>query len=256
MLSVTSAQLSEWLALFFLPLGRVLGLLIAAPVLGNQRLPLRARVGLALMITAVIAPALPPPPPVAPDTLAGLGLFAQQLLIGLVMGFAVRLVFTMVEIAGDYIGLQMGLGFALFFDPQQSTQIPVVGQFLGLIATLLFLAFDGHLMMISVLADSFRWAPIGAGIHHGIWQAVAGWGGNIFHAALLLSLPVTAILLTVNIALGVLTRAAPQLNVFAVGFPVTLAVGFAAMLLSLPHLSPQFEELLRDSMARMQIFSR
>lgn len=256
MLTITSTQLSEWLALFLWPLGRIMGLMIAAPVLGNMRFPLRARVGLALMITAVISPALPPLPSIAPDSPASLGLFAQQLLIGLTMGFAMRLVFTAVEVAGDYIGLQMGLGFALFFDPQQSSQMPVIGQFLGLMAMLLFLVLDGHLMMISVLADSFRWAPIGAEIHNGLWQAVAGWGGQILHAALLLSMPVVATLLTVNVALGVLTRAAPQLNIFAIGFPVTLAAGFAAMLLSLALFTPQFEALLNEGVTRMQVFSR
>ncbi len=255
MLTVTSAQLSAWLAALFWPFIRILGLMIAAPLFGNQVVSVRLRVGLALLITMVIAPALPPLPAVPPDSAAGLGIFVQQLLIGLVMGFAVRLIFTTVEMAGELIGLQMGLGFAVFFDPQHSAQVPVIGQFLGLIATLFFLAVNGHLLMLSVLADSFRVIPIAAtAFDPGLWRTVAGWGSRIFYVALLLSLPVIAALLVTNLALGVLTRAAPQLNIFAFGFPVTLAVGFGALLLSLPLFAPVFDQLLQEAVQRMLAF--
>ena len=255
MLTVTTAQLNAWLAALMWPFIRILGLMIAAPLFGNQRFPVRMRVGLALLITIVVAPTLPAMPDIAPDSPAGLGIFMQQLLIGLAMGFAVRLVFTAVEMAGELIGLQMGLGFAVFYDPQHSSQMPVVGQFLGLVATLTFLALDGHLLMISVLAESFRAMPISAtAVDPQAWRAVAGWGSHILYAALLLSLPVMAALLTTNLALGVLTRAAPQLNVFAVGFPITLAVGFGALLLSLPFFTPVFQRLLQDSMQWMLSF--
>ena len=255
MLTVTTAQLNLWLAGLLWPFIRILGLMIAAPLFGNQRFPLRMRVGLALLITVVVAPTLPPLPDIAPDSTAGLGIFMQQLLIGLAMGFAVRMVFTAVEMAGELIGLQMGLGFAVFYDPQNSGQMPVVGQFLGLVATLTFLALNGHLMMISTLADSFREMPItAAAVDPLAWRTIAGWGGRILYSALLLSLPVVAALLTTNLALGVLTRAAPQLNVFAVGFPITLTVGFGALLLSLPFFTPVFERLLADSFGLMLSF--
>jgi len=252
MLTITTVQLNAWLAGLMWPFIRILGLMIAAPLFGNQRFPVRMRVGLALLITLVVAPTLPPLPDVAPDSPAGLGIFMQQLLIGLAMGFAVRMVFTAVEMAGELIGLQMGLGFAVFYDQQSAGQMPVVGQFLGLVATLTFLAINGHLMMISVLADSFREMPItAAAVDPLAWRTIAGWGGRILYSALLLSMPVVAALLTTNLALGVLTRAAPQLNVFAVGFPITLGVGFGALLLSLPFFAPVFERLLADSFGLM-----
>jgi flagellar biosynthesis protein FliR len=255
MLTITTVQLNAWLAGMMWPFIRILGLMIAAPLFGNQRFPVRMRVGLALLITVVVAPTLPPLPDIAPDSPAGLGIFMQQLLIGLAMGFAVRMVFTAVEMAGELIGLQMGLGFAVFYDPQSSGQMPVVGQFLGLVATLTFLALNGHLMMISTLADSFREMPItAAAVDPLAWRTIAGWGSKILYSALLLSLPVVAALLTTNLALGVLTRAAPQLNVFAVGFPITLAVGFGALLLSLPFFTPVFERLLADSFGLMLSF--
>lgn len=251
MLTIGSVQLSAWLAAFLWPFARVLGLLIAAPVFGNPRFPLRVRLGLALLITVVVAPTLPPVPQVAPDSLAGLGIFAQQLLIGLTMGFAVRLIFTAVEMAGELIGLQMGLGFAMFYDPQNAGQMPVVGQFLGVLTTLIFLALNGHLLMLSALAESFRDLPVGTLPGSGRWLDIAGWGAGIFSAALLLAMPVIAALLTVNLALAALTRASPQLNVFAIGFPITLAVGFAALLLTLPWLPPGIEGLLRETMERL-----
>lgn len=251
MLTIGSVQLSAWLAAFLWPFARVLGLLIAAPVFGNPRFPLRVRLGLALLITVVVAPTLPPVPQVAPDSLAGLGIFAQQLLIGLTMGFAVRLIFTAVEMAGELIGLQMGLGFAMFYDPQNAGQMPVVGQFLGVLTTLIFLALNGHLLMLSALAESFRDLPVGTLPGSGRWLDIAGWGAGIFSAALLLAMPVIAALLTVNLALAALTRASPQLNVFAIGFPITLAVGFAALLLTLPWLTPGIEGLLRETMERL-----
>lgn len=255
MLTVTTAQLNAWLAALMWPFVRILGLMIAAPLFGNPRFPLRLRVGLALLITLVIAPTLPPLPDIAPDSPAGLGIFMQQLLIGLAMGFAVRLVFTAAEMAGELIGLQMGLGFAVFYDPQHSGQMPVVGQFLGVVVTLLFLAVDGHLLMISTLADSFREMPITpAAVDPLAWRTIAGWGSHILYAALLLSLPVVAALLATNLALGVLTRAAPQLNVFAVGFPITLTIGFGALLLSLPFFTPVFERLLGESLRLMLSF--
>ncbi len=255
MLSVTSAQLNLWLAAFLWPFIRILGLMIAAPLFGNQRFPMRVRVGLALLITLVVAPTLPPLPAVAPDSLMGLGIFAQQLLIGLAMGFTVRILFTAVEMAGELIGLQMGLGFAVFYDPQHGGQIPVVGQFLGLVATLMFLAMNGHLLVLSSLVDSFRVMPIAATtVDPGVWKMIAGWGSKIFYSALLLALPVVAALLTVNLALGVLTRAAPQLNVFAVGFPITLIIGFSALLLSLPYFTPVLERLIQDSVALLLSF--
>jgi flagellar biosynthetic protein FliR len=255
MLTVTTAQLNAWLAALMWPFVRILGVMIAAPLFGNPRFPVRMRVGLALLITLVVAPTLPPLPPIAPDSPAGLGIFAQQLLIGLAMGFAVRLMFTAAEMAGELIGLQMGLGFAMFYDPQHSGQLPVVGQFLGVVATLIFLAVDGHLLMISTLADSFHEMPITpAAVDPLAWRTIAGWGSHILYAALLLSLPVVAVLLATNLALGVLTRAAPQLNVFAVGFPITLTIGFGALLLSLPFFTPVFERLLGESLRLMLSF--
>jgi len=245
MLTVTSAQLDAWLATFLWPLTRILALLAAAPVLGQTRIPMRVRIGLAIAIVLAIAPTLPAPPSVAPASAAGMLVLATQVVIGLAMGFALRVVFTAVEMAGDLIGLQMGLGFAMFYDPGNVQHTPILGQFMGLIATLTFLSLNGHLLVFSALAESFHRLPIAMSPLPGTWfDTLARHGAVIFAAGLQLALPLVVTMLVVNLALGVLTRSAPQLNIFAVGFPVTLMIGFGALILTLPYFAPLFERTL------------
>ncbi len=163
----------------------------------------------------------------------------QQIVAGLIMGFAIRLIFTAIEMAGDLAGMQMGLGFASFYDPVNASFTPVIAQFLGIIAALVFLAADGHLFMLAALSDSFRDFPIGTGVPSAnAFRTITEWGGSMFSHALQFSLPIIGALLIANLALGILTRSAPQLNIFAVGFPITLAVGFFALMLTLPYLAP------------------
>ena len=245
MITVTSAQLDAWLAGLFWPLARVLAVLAAAPVLGQTRIPVRIRIGLAVGIVIVMVPTLPAPPPVAPGSATGLLILATQVIVGLAIGFALRLVFTAVEMAGDLIGLQMGLGFAMFYDPGNVQHTPILGQFMGLLATLTFLAINGHLMVISALADSFRTLPISAApLGANLFEVLSRHGAIVFIAGLQLALPLVITMLVVNLALGVLTRAAPQLNIFAVGFPLTIAIGFGALILTLPYFGPLFERTL------------
>lgn len=248
-ISVTFAQLSAWLAAFLWPFVRILALISSAPILGNPGIPQQVKIGLAFAITVVLAPVLGTMPAVEPGSAIGLLILAQQVVIGVAMGFAMRIVFTAVEMAGNVTGMQMGLGFASFFDPQNAAQTPVVGQFLGLIGTLAFLAMNGHLLMIEVLAQSFQTLPVMAQPFSATgWRVLVGWGGEVFLAGLLLSMPIMAALLITNLALGVMTRAAPQLNVFSVGFPITLAAGFIVLTVALPYFAPLFERLLHDGL--------
>lgn len=245
MISFTSAQLDAWLGAFFWPLARVLALVASAPVLGQARIPVPIRIGLSVGIVLAIVPALPSPPPIAPGSAAGMLVLATQIVIGVAIGFTLRLVFVAVEMAGDLIGLQMGLGFAMFYDPGNIQHTPILGQFMGLLATLTFLAINGHLLVISALADSFQSLPITtAPLPGSLFETLARQGATVFVAGLQLALPLIVTLLVVNLALGVLTRSAPQLNIFAVGFPVTLAIGFGALILTLPYFAPLFEHTL------------
>ncbi|SCY08018.1 flagellar biosynthetic protein FliR [Nitrosospira sp. Nl5] len=257
MITLSSAELNAWLVSFLWPLARILALLAAAPVLGNTAIPKRVKIGLGVFITLVVAPALGPLPGVEPVSPEGLLILGQQIIIGLAMGFAMRIVFSAVEMAGEIAGLQMGLGFATFFSPQSEGSTLVVGKFLGLLATLVFLSVNGHLLMLSVLAESFTVFPISAEpFSAGGWRILADWGGKIFEAGLGLALPVVTALLIVNLALGILTRAAPQLNIFAVGFPITLMVGMVALMLSLPYFVPVVEQLVADTLQIMMDVAR
>ena len=153
MITVTSAQLDAWLALMLWPFARILALLASAPITGNTQFPASAKIGLAILITVLVAPTLTPAA-VDPGSGAGLLLLARETVLGLAMGLAMRIVFAGVSMAGDVIGMQMGLGFAQFYDPQSNSQEAVLGQYLGLMATLTFLSLNGHLLMISTLIES------------------------------------------------------------------------------------------------------
>lgn len=251
MLTITSVQMQAWLAAFFFPFFRIMALVASSPLLGARGIPARVKVGVGVMLTLIIAPLLPAMPAVEPASAQGLLIVIQQLMIGYAMGLAMRLAFSAMEMAGHIAGLQMGLGFATFFDPQNSAQIPLLGQFLGVMAMLLFLALNGHLLVIAALVESFDTLPVGTWAALDSWKTLALAGSNIFAWGLLLSLPVLAALMLTNIALAVLTRAAPQLNIFAVGFPVTLAIGFIVLALSLPYFLPAFRNMVEHSVHLM-----
>jgi flagellar biosynthetic protein FliR len=236
------------LAAFLWPLTRILALIATAPILGNPGVPKRVKLGLALMITLAVAPNLGEMPPVDPNSLAGLLILGQQIVIGVAMGLTIRIIFVAIEMAGELVGLQMGLGFATFFNPQTKGFTPVVGQFLGILAALTFLALDGHLQIIAVLAESFSTLPVSAEpLAANGFKVFVDQGSKIFAAGLLLSLPPMAALLMTNLTLGILTRAAPQLN----SFPITLAIGMVTLALSLPYFAPVMERLFIEGLQMM-----
>ncbi|MBL8469869.1 flagellar biosynthetic protein FliR [Methyloversatilis discipulorum] len=243
MINLSAAQLDLWMAGFLFPLARIMGLIATAPILSNRAIPARIRMGFGAAMTLALIPALPPSGLVV-GSWPGLLALLQQMLIGIALGFSMRVVFTAIDLAGELIGLQMGLGFAMFYDPDNAAQSPVISEFLGLLAMLVFLSINGHLMLLAVIGNSFEWWPVGADLFPANgWMAIARWGSTIFSAGVMLALPVIAALLVVNIALAVLTRAAPTLNLFAIGFPVTLIAGFVMLLLSMPFFAPALQQL-------------
>lgn len=252
MISVTSAQLDAWIAAFLFPLARILGLVAVGPVFGSLAIPQNIRLMAGLAITLAIAPAIPPMPAIPAGSWAGLAILAQQMVIGIVLGLSLRIVFVAVDVAGDLIGLQMGLSFAVFYDPTNTGQTAVVTEFFSLLAVLLFLSLNGHLLMLSLLAQSFTLLPVSlAPFAAKGYAALLSWAATMFLAGVLLSLPLIAALLIANIAMGVLTRVAPQLNLFAVGFPVTLMAGFLVIMISLPYFAAALERLYGQGFAAM-----
>lgn len=248
MISITSAQLDAWLAALIFPLTRILALIASSPVLGNKQVAARVKIGLSVLLAIIIVPTLRDMPQVAVGSPQGMLIMVQQIIIGAAMGFTMRLIFTAVEMAGEFAGLQMGLGFASFYDPINATHSAIIAQWLGVIATLTFLAMNGHLYMLSALATSFQTLPIGSTMPAKGFYGVANWGGSIFLYALQISLPLLAALLITNLALGILTRAAPQLNLFAVGFPITLAIGFFVLALSMPYFAPLLDRMIQEGL--------
>lgn len=251
MISLNSAELNAWIVAYFFPLARILALLVSAPPFNNAGLSGFVRLILGLTIALAITPALPPIPAMDPASGRGLLILAQQMLIGLGMGFSLRMVFSAVDMAGTMIGTQMGLGFATAYDPQSASQTAVISEFLGMLALLVFLAINGHLMVISTLVDSFTSLPIGTSMHPGTWSNIAHAGGVVFSSGVLLSLPIVVALLITNIALGVLGRVAPQLNLMAIGFPVTIVLGFVALLVSMSFLSAPLLQLFEFGLRSM-----
>jgi flagellar biosynthetic protein FliR len=244
MLSITTAQLDAWIVAYAYPLTRILAFIAAAPIWGSAGIPRRTRLVLGLCLAIAIAPALPPMPLVAPGSLPGLWIMVQQMLLGIGMGFAARIVFAAVDVAGEFIGMQMGIGFATAYDPLSSSQTPVIGEFLGLISFLLFLSLNGHLMYVATLAQSFYAIPVSATpLASASWLNLVELGSKMFSVGVLLSLPVVVALMITNIALAVLSRAAPQLNIFALGFPLTMIGGFFALAVSMNYLATPLQAL-------------
>lgn len=254
MISISSSQLDFWLAAFLFPASRIFGLLATAPIFNNAAQPIRARLIVGLAVTFAVAPLAGTMPDVPAGSWLSLAVVAQEMLIGLMMGFALRIAFVTVDVAGELIGLQMGLSFAVAYDPQNAGQTPVLTEFIGLITTLLFLAMNGHLMVLYALVESFRLLPVSLMPIHAVAIAdLLRWAAVIYASGLLLALPIITALLIANISLGVLSRVAPQLNLFAVGFPVTLATGFLVLMLTLPYFGNAMQNLFEQGFSAMEM---
>lgn len=243
-----ASQITGWLMAILWPLLRISGMLLVAPILGANVVPGRVKIVLALSLALLVAPLAPPPPGFDPLSATGVLAMAVQLAIGFGIGFAVQLAFDALVMAGQTIAMTMGLGFAMLVDPARGGSTPVLSQFLLVLGLLMFLSVDGHVALIGVLVESFQWAPAsGPGIGPDDFWMLANWGGRIFESGLVIALPAVVALLAVNLGMGVVSRAAPQLNLFAVGFPVAMLFGFLVLLLSLPALKDAFLSLLGDA---------
>jgi flagellar biosynthetic protein FliR len=238
-LTFTEAQLMAWVGPVLWPFLRVLGLFTTAPIFSSRAFPVRARVGLAFMVALCAQATLGAQPVIGIDGVAG---------IGMTIGFAVRLIFATIELAGELVGLQMGLNFAAFFDPMSNAQVSAVSRFFGNIAVLLFIAVNGHLTVLMAVIRSFDAFPVDGSILQTLARLrMHELGADLFASALWIALPMIGLLLFVNLVLGVISRVAPQMNIYAIGFPVTLTTGLAGIALVLPMM----EQPLLMAMERM-----
>ncbi len=244
MLNLTTGQLEAWLAQYLWPFLRIGACFMMAPIFGANFVPARVRLLLAGAITLIVAPLLPPPQ-IETFSAAAVIVTIHQLLIGFATAFALQLIFDALAMGGQLLSNTMGLGFAFNVDPLRGVSTPVLGQLYMILVTLTFLAIDGHLVLIELLAQGFTTLPVGmAGLDSSMTWHLVEWGGQLFAGALTVALPGMAALLVVNLAFGVMSRAAPSLNLFAVGFPITLIAGLVIMYVGLPSVLAAFGQSL------------
>ena len=248
-MSFSYPEFLQLVGLYFYPFVRIGAMLSILPIYGIRAVPVQAKLFLTLFITMAVAPTLALPPPVDPFTWQGILFILQQILIGLAMGVIFLIVFQAFVVAGHMIAMGMGLAFASMVDPGTGSQAPIVSQYFTIIATLLFLALNGHLLVIQMVVDSFEYLPVGTSFlnRDSLWLIVE-FGSYMFSAGVLISLPAITALLLINVSFGVVTRAAPALNIFAVGFPVTLLTGLVMLSLTTPLILPHLQELIHRAM--------
>lgn len=248
MIELSGAVVTQWVASYMWVLFRVASVLMTMPVFGTQLLPMRIRLYLALMITLLIVPQAPPVPSIDVFSLATWVIIAEQILIGAAMGFMLQLLFQIHVLAGQIVAMQMGLGFASMNDPAMGISVAVVGQVFTMLVTLLFLIMNGHLVVIEVLAESFNTLPIGEMLTRVDFYTLVLRFSWVLGAALLIALPAVTALLIVNLSFGVMMRAAPQLNIFSIGFPLTLVFGLFIIWVVLGNVGAQYQMLVADTL--------
>lgn len=243
-------QITAWIAQYIWAFTRLGGLMMVMVNIGTRNTPMRVRMALVLATTLVVAPVLPPGPDIALFSVNAFMVVAQQLLIGAAVGFASILFMQTFVVAGQMIAMQTSLGFASMVDPSNGQSTPVVGQFYMLLATLIFFAVDGHLKLIYLVAESFKTLPVSEkGLSLASYHALALWLSHLFSAALAMSLSSIVAMLTINLSFGVMTRSAPQLNIFSMGFAVSMIFGLFVLWMTissfLGHYDLQWQESLK-----------
>ena len=246
MVTFSEAQIMAWISPIFWPFLRVLAVFSSAPIFSSRSVPNRTKIGLALVIAVCVQPGLPQQAVISLNGPEAFGAVIQQLVIGVAIGLAVRIVFAAVEMAGEIIGLQMGLNFAGFFDPTTNSQSSSAGRFFGNMSMMLFVVLNGHLMLIQAVNASFTTFPVGGDPLASLQTLrLHELGAIIFTYGLWIALPMIGMLLFINVALGIISRIAPQMNVFAIGFPLTLSAGLVGIAVTVPMLQEPVVRLMR-----------
>lgn len=246
-LVISEEQLMQFIGQYLWPMLRIGAFYFAVPVIGARTVPARIRLILMLFTTLLLVPVLPPAPVISIFSGAGFVMVIQEVLIGLTLGFTLQVVLHVFILAGQFIAMKMGLGFAAMNDPSSGVSTTILSQFYLLLSTLLFLSTNGHLVVLQLMIDSFTSMPIGGdGLGRDTFLVIVQLGSWLFSAALLIALPLFTSLMIVNMSFGVMSRSAPQMNVFTVGFPITLIFGLALMWFSLGNFLPVYFELMDE----------
>jgi len=246
-LLISEAQLNQFIGQYLWPLLRVSAFYFAVPVIGARMVPARVRILLSLLTVMLLSPMLPEIPDTPFLSLGGMVMVVKEVLIGLALGFMLQVVMHVFVLAGQLIAMKMGLGFASMNDPSNGVTVTVLSQFYLLMTTLLFLSINGHLIVIQMLVDSYEAFPLtGEGLQPSHFFTVFSMGSWMFSVALVICLPLFTSLLVVNMSFGVMSRSAPQMNVFTVGFPITLIFGLLLMWYGLGNFLPLFESIMQE----------
>ena len=245
MITLSEAQLTDWLSPMIWPFLRTLAVFTSAPVFSSKAFPVRARIALAFFVALAAVPTLGNQPVISIAGAGAMGAVVQQVGVGLAIGFVIRMVFAAVELAGEVVGFQMGLSFASFFDPSLNTQSSAVARFFGQMATFMFIVVNGHLLVLMAVVTSFDSFPVDQNLLEAVkHMKVLDLGASLFASGLWIALPMVGMLMFANLALGVVSRVAPQMNIYAIGFPITLSVGLVGMAATLPMLDQPFMALM------------
>jgi len=238
-------EFMQLLGLYFWPFVRLSGLLLMVPLFSGTYVSMRIHLFLAVFITLAVAPSLTLPPPIDPFTWHGILLIMQQLGIGVAIGLIFTVVFQAFVIAGHLASMAMGLAMASMVDPATGVNTPIIGRYFTIIATLLFLLMNGHVLVFKAIVQSFETLPIGLHFFtQDSLKLIFNFGAQMFESGVAIALPLVTALLLVNISFVVIARAAPALNIFAVGFPVTLLVGLIMLLFITPLVLPNLVLLM------------
>jgi flagellar biosynthesis protein FliR len=246
---LNAADVSAWVGRLWWPSLRVAGFVLAAPIASEAVIPRLVKIVMSVALAFLMAPLVQIPAALSIFSGAGLLAAVQEVLIGVAVGMVVTLAFEALTFAGQTVSLSMGLGFATLVDPQRGAQTTVIGQMFMIMGILTYLAINGHLMLLGVLAESFQSLPVGAAhIDKDFLLSVVLWGARVFESGLLIALPAVIALVIVNLALGVVTRAAPQLNLFGIGFTVTLLCGFFVLTVGLDGVMTGISSLIDSAL--------
>lgn len=245
MITLSEAQLTEWLSPLMWPFLRTLAVFTSAPVFSSRAFPVRARIALAFFVALAAQPTLGSQPVISITGAGAMGAVVQQVGVGLAIGFVVRVVFAAVELAGEVVGFQMGLNFASFFDPSLNTQSSAVARFFGQMASFMFVVMNGPMLVLMAVLTSFVSFPVDQNFLEALkHMKIVDLGADLFASGLWIALPMVGMLMFANLALGVVSRVAPQMNIYAIGFPITLTVGLVGMAATLPMLDQPFMALM------------
>ena len=250
-MTLLAADIVERFYMFLWPMLRISALLMAAPIFSLDSVTVRLRLVIGLVLTAFIYP-LVTWPVIDPISAEGILEIVNQLFIGALMGLMLQVATAAIVIAGQSIAGSMGLSMASMIDPNVGN-VPVISQVLLILSTLVFLGFGGHVIIISMVLESFRVLPIGQSLLGQVpFGKVIAWSSMMFIGGLLIALPVMVSLLFINIGLGVVTRAAPSLNIFSVGFPATIAAGFIVLIVSLESIVGRMQWVWMQAFAHVR----